>query len=195
MPAGEHGRPDDDLDGRIARLIGMGVGGGNPKICFQNYKTRCYKQANPDRAISRSELQHVQQEAREQYDADGVLRGRWKTIYDAVLKHKKKAAARPACEPSTVCVREPVWSQSMQDPDEAVHELPIAPAALASAKALVATNNAGLDAMARDASHCHVTAGSLGSHRIAAPDPIWGCGCQLHNVCKKKVALLSASHI
>ena len=197
-PPEEQASADDDSDGRIARLIGMGVGGGNPKICFQNYRTRCYKQENSGRAITRSDLQKVQQEAREKYDADDVLRDRWKIIFNGMRKHKQRAAAHLACDPSqvsTLCAREPVWFQTMQDEGEVAHELPIAPVALASAKASLAPSIAALDALTRDASLCHVTAASIRAHRIAAPDPIWGCGCQLHNVCKKKVAPPPASPI
>ena len=77
----------------------------------------------------------------------------------------------------------------MQDDGEDKHDEAIGPLALARCKGEAAPTKASLQNLAYDPSPFVVDESSLKQRREGeATNPVWGCGCQWHNVCKAEVA-------
>ena len=60
-----------------------GVGGGNPKFCFINYKIQTYVRHHA--GISREDVNQRRRAAAMEYDSSEDIQKRWKSIFQAVL--------------------------------------------------------------------------------------------------------------
>lgn len=174
----------------VAHLQSMGVGGGNPKVVFLNYRIHSYKELHSARPIKKHEIDKARAASVAQYDGDAELRARWLVIFRAVHKYNKRVTANRQGDRALVIRasnREPVWPSTMQDAEEECHELPIAPTTMASTRAIVAPTRQSLAKLVQDATKFSIVSSSLKTQAPSASGALWGCGCQLHNVCVTKV--------
>ena len=183
------------LDAMVSSLTSLGVGGGNPKFMFMNYKVRSFKDLHQGRALTKAENDVVKKAAMAEYDQSPSLRDRWSTIFRILSQRNRQQAQRQQPEPSDPVVAQHavVWPAVMQEPDDASARLPIGPTPLANCKAHLAPSTKQLHALAQDPVPFQVTQSEVKDRPCCDASPIWGCPCQYHNVCKAKVASVTST--
>ena len=171
------------------------IGGGNPKVMFINFRL-----AQRRRAVGASlpvaEVKTLRESAVKDYDESADLRARWRVLFDVkrgrlrVAQQRGQAAnAAAVADPAAgqgddAAAAEPeceaVWPAVLQSPGSAVRA-PVADNVLAEYRSEHASSSSALVALARDATP--FTVESVPDVANVTAKNMWGCGCNLHNVC------------
>jgi hypothetical protein len=183
------GRDADEIDG----VKWVSLSGGNPKVLFINYRLAA-RRKSLGRALQKGEVTVCRAAAVVEYDGTLVVQARWKTLFKLKVQRQKavqSAAVRPADLGQAPVANVPtslqVWrvSDSVCE-DEQRFDSPIPLVLVAAMKQHVGATSAKMDSFARDATKFTVTEAPVIA--VSPSMNVWGCGSNLHNVCKIRLA-------
>jgi len=165
------------------------LGGGNPKVCFINYKLMQLKRRRG--SLTQAQTKAARTAAVREYDEHEAIKQRWARIFSYVLARRKQKKENPvaAGEARATATEDPhrclVWSETLQVADQPCAG-PVSELVLAEVKGIVAPNAKQLAELAQDDTPYRITSGEQRPQKRVPS--IWGCGGELKNVCKAEVS-------
>ena len=181
------------------------VCGGNPLVCYINYKVKSHvANSGHGRAANRSDITRLRRTAAAEYRASDDIRARWTRLYklrEEVRKQKRigidlplpienGTAARSGEAPGGQVVALPVWQETFQIPiDDGAPAAPTAPIADAIVQEVRSNDAPSTKAMEKLIFDDDRFRTSPPARSLQPQSKLWGCGCQLKNVCRRYLSL------
>lgn len=167
--------------------LGLGeLGGGNPKVCFINYRLALLKRQRG--SLTHEQVVQARALAVATYDGDEATKQRWSEIFSYVQarrRAKKDSVVVRADAQESGASPTRVWPDVFQVEGQPC-AAPIADGVLSEVKSLAGPTLPHLEALAQDDRPFKVT-GEKSAPPSASPS-LWGCGGELRNVCKAMVS-------
>ena len=161
------------------------VKGGNPKVCFINYKLKVYKKLT-GRDLTKAEVKDAMAKYKATFDGSDVVKARWKALSQAKLRAQRVRSQQDQ-QPGAVVLAGsvghdcdcPVWPTAMQK-QATDRDTPIASEILEEFR--TKHDPKQLDTMVKDTGRFMITKTDVAKHPMSK-DSLWGCGGEWHNVC------------
>ena len=170
------------------------LGGGNPKVCYINFKTEAHRAAHG--RTHRATIEHVRTSAARTYDTSVEIRERWTRLFSMAQTRRRRnrrasqSQANTAVAPASSRGQCAVWADTLQESGGVV-EGPVHWKALDEYRQALALRVEDLMRL------------SVDDDRVRVPEPVprdlaiiadtFACGTVPRNVCRQRLAALGLS--